>query len=118
SMPVYCLSPLYRTLAYSSSYLRGRLSFPTRRSSDLRTRLVRCTTYSEVANSAPPPKAKITRLVWIGRIRPKLIQGRSKFSCGQRSEEPSELQSRENLVCRLLLEKKKKKNYHIDHQSN
>src|SRR5207302_10747408 len=31
-------------------------------------------------------------------------------SCSQRSEEhTSELQSRENLVCRLLLEKKKKK---------
>src|SRR5436309_11567722 len=33
---------------------------------------------------------------------------------GQRSEEhTSELQSRENLVCRLLLEKKKKKNKNI-----
>src|SRR5215475_15714600 len=38
-----------------------------------------------------------------------LIQGR-KFPLSLRSEEhTSELQSRENLVCRLLLEKKKKK---------
>src|SRR5207302_10726487 len=35
---------------------------------------------------------------------------RLPISCGSRSEEhTSELQSRENLVCRLLLEKKKKK---------
>src|SRR5207342_3975037 len=30
--------------------------------------------------------------------------------CGRSEEHTSELQSRENLVCRLLLEKKKKKN--------
>ena len=37
----------------------------------------------EVANNALPPKAKITRLVWIGRMRPKLVQGRSRLSAGQ-----------------------------------
>src|SRR5436309_13451730 len=37
-------------------------------------------------------------------------RGRPSAIAGQRSEEhTSELQSRENLVCRLLLEKKKKK---------
>src|SRR5207302_8152227 len=36
---------------------------------------------------------------------------------GTRSEEhTSDLQSRENLVCRLLLEKKKQKNTHLHHQ--
>src|SRR5579883_3566357 len=36
-----------------------------------------------------------------------------------RSEEhTSELQSRENLVCRLLLEKKKKKKYNLQHCTN
>src|SRR5436309_9338260 len=38
------------------------------------------------------------------------IRGATAPRCGSRSEEhTSELQSRENLVCRLLLEKKKKK---------
>src|SRR2546427_9422991 len=37
----------------------------------------------------------------------------------KRSEEhTSELQSQSNLVCRLLLEKKKKKNQHKDHKLN
>src|SRR6266511_6438951 len=34
---------------------------------------------------------------------------------GRSEEHTSELQSRENLVCRLLLEKKKKKRIHIYH---
>src|SRR2546429_6021634 len=39
---------------------------------------------------------------------------RSRWTSTQRSEEhTSELQSRLHLVCRLLLEKKKKKNYYI-----
>src|SRR5690606_39797636 len=46
------------------------------------------------AGSAPPVRA--------------LLPGRQKPAAGSRSEEhTSELQSRENLVCRLLLEKKK-----------
>src|SRR5690606_39722569 len=45
---------------------------------------------------------------------------RSSAGCGGRPASPrseehtSELQSRENLVCRLLLEKKKKKEHHPD----
>src|SRR5690606_39849735 len=35
---------------------------------------------------------------------------RKESACGRSEEHTSELQSRENLVCRLLLEKKKKKN--------
>src|SRR5579884_4452323 len=43
--------------------------------------------------------------------RASLSNGRWRL-CGPRSEEhTSELQSRGHLVCRLLLEKKKKKNY-------
>src|SRR5436309_14304137 len=42
------------------------------------------------------------------------LSSRSATSSSVRSEEhTSELQSRENLVCRLLLEKKKKKIVHI-----
>src|SRR5690606_40627468 len=38
---------------------------------------------------------------------------RSMFSMARSEEHTSELQSRENLVCRLLLEKKKKKNRRV-----
>src|SRR5690606_41613010 len=68
------------------------LSFPTRRSSDLRTR--RPPRGSAPDGTAPPR----------GRGPPGGGPARSR----DRSEEhTSELQSRENLVCRLLLEKKK-----------
>src|SRR5690606_40848807 len=43
----------------------------------------------------------------LGRLQ---VPGAGRQPCGHRSEEhTSELQSRENLVCRLLLEKKKKR---------
>src|SRR5436309_6233401 len=59
--------------------------FPTRRSSDLGRLAERITGFTRPGEDGPPP----------GRVKP-------------RSEEhTSELQSRENLVCRLLLEKKK-----------
>src|SRR5690606_40682827 len=42
-----------------------------------------------------------------------IVNGKYRIEGGMRSEEhTSELQSRENLVCRLLLEKKKKKCYY------
>src|SRR5947209_11484962 len=68
--------------------------FPTRRSSDLGSR--------RALTGAPPPGAAVSPPGWRGartatRRRPRL-----------RSEEhTSELQSRQYLVCRLLLEKKK-----------
>src|SRR5690606_41121807 len=50
--------------------------------------------------SRPPLKARFCQLT----------NGHSNYTRSRRSEEhTSELQSRENLVCRLLLEKKKKK---------
>src|SRR5690606_41668069 len=102
-------------------FLRGsgdhqlRLSFPTRRSSDLSGRgappssvgfavagspvTARCTRCSP--SRAGPPAAS-------GGARPPARQARRAYPPGRRSEEhTSELQSRENLVCRLLLEKKK-----------
>src|SRR5690606_40636936 len=45
---------------------------------------------------------------WGGHLNPELcgLQGRKNLtSCGRSEEHTSELQSRENLVCRLLLEK-------------
>src|SRR2546427_3668180 len=48
----------------------------------------------------------------IGRALHRSFAGRGAGSVPRRSEEhTSELQSQSNLVCRLLLEKKKKKNY-------
>src|SRR5690606_40928824 len=83
----------------------GLHSFPTRRSSDL----------------APARKASVASLTFASRFLPVAVfdvfsscSTRSPMSlrtseirCHSRSEEhTSELQSRENLVCRLLLEKK------------
>src|SRR5690606_42013666 len=76
--------------------LRVLHSFPTRRSSDLavRTSTTLCVTWPK---RAPPSQLKILPA--------------TSWMTGEwcRSEEhTSELQSREKLVCRLLLEKKKK----------
>src|SRR5690606_41756950 len=80
------------------------LSFPTRRSSDLSA------TAAAVRAARKSCSVGAPRPIWSGRF---LIIGRpSRGSwtapATPRSEEhTSELQSRENLVCRLLLEKKK-----------
>src|SRR3712207_7678751 len=42
-------------------------------------------------------------------FQPKLLQGKRILVTGRSEEHTSELQSRQYLVCRLLLEKKKKK---------
>src|SRR5690606_41913499 len=44
-----------------------------------------------------------------GRLARLLTRGNRRTRKGRSEEHTSELQSRENLVCRLLLEKKKKK---------
>src|SRR5436309_12234149 len=46
------------------------------------------------------------------------VQGRARQSAERSEEHTSELQSRENLVCRLLLEKKKKKKKKYLHRQN
>src|SRR5690606_40620604 len=92
----------------SSGHPRLLPSFPTRRSSDLPA-----SARAMAASSAlsPPPTTHTvwprwragssSRLATLGRFSPGMPRVR-------RSEEhTSELQSRENLVCRLLLEKKK-----------
>src|SRR5690606_42080094 len=102
SPPVIVVFPLY-----ASRHHPHRHSFPTRRSSDLhrgqdaatgRLRLGLCFIVQQ----------GLMGLVKIGngleadeRQQHDGLQGRSE-------EHTSELQSRENLVCRLLLEKKKK----------
>src|SRR5690606_41977564 len=79
-------------------------SFPTRRSSDLSSR-------------AQFLSAGFSRLCWSARrLQPRAVstvQGsahhpsRSRTAVWRSEEHTSELQSREKLVCRLLLEKKK-----------
>src|SRR5690606_39507992 len=80
--------------------LPGLPSFPTRRSSDL--------LYREIRKASPPkgmlPYSVDWFMTWLPNIHATMFYSHFQF----RSEEhTSELQSRENLVCRLLLEKKK-----------
>src|SRR5207237_5843687 len=92
-------------------------SFPTRRSSDLvSTRAITCT--ETCASLLPTMSASVNPSA--NHRFPQVQQGsiRHREKCGligrwaaARSEEhTSELQSHLNLVCRLLLEKKKKHN--------
>src|SRR6266496_6447301 len=69
------------------------------------------------SGSASPPRALNTPAVWSTRPRESNTAAKYTFSSaddGRRSrseEHTSELQSRRDLVCRLLLEKKKNKEY-------
>src|SRR5690606_40041116 len=96
---------------YSYRSHRHPHSFPTRRSSDLiggrryddtdpyrrRTRLRRCRS-ADARYLAPAARD----------AAPLCTHRRSSDDAPRSEEHTSELQSRENLVCRLLLEKKKK----------
>src|SRR5207302_5738768 len=86
---------------YCSLHHRDLHSFPTRRSSDLvRPAAVRSGTWDPSSRGAAGSAAHACR----ARCT------RARCPPSARSEEhTSELQSRENLVCRLLLEKKKNK---------
>src|SRR5690606_41291306 len=95
--------------------LRYLHSFPTRRSSDLQ--LARVERLGDVIVGAHlQPHDAVDVVAPAGDEddadagpRPELAGEREAVLAGQRSEEhTSELQSRENLVCRLLLEKKKR----------
>src|SRR5690606_41041689 len=93
-------------------------SFPTRRSSDLASRRSRTGTVGRASPDVPMVCTGSALRLSLGRMTKS---GASRQSgggggagadvSGVRSEEhTSELQSRENLVCRLLLEKKKQDN--------
>src|SRR5690606_40206710 len=97
---------VYFSFFYCYGDHRALHSFPTRRSSDLVTGMPATLRFSkmhgagndfvvlDLRDGSPPPPAALCRAL------------------ADRSEEhTSELQSRENLVCRLLLEKKKKKKH-------
>src|SRR5690606_41923399 len=105
-----CPATLSATL-YSLPGPPAPLSFPTRRSSDL-------STGRAVIGRSITLRGDVTGdedLVIQGRVEGSVDLGQHSVTVGAdgevnaRSEEhTSELQSRENLVCRLLLEKKKK----------
>src|SRR2546426_8691469 len=56
----------------------------------------------------PQPQPLRSTSYWSGAIRDRAVFSRSSAQMGRSEEHTSELQSPCNLVCRLLLEKKKK----------
>src|SRR5690606_41012031 len=113
------LSYLFLSLfsSYSFYLLLDLPSFPTRRSSDL-------VEYPDYPYR-PIPDAQMMEFQFLRVYNTFMYRYKdTRFFMGLgyhldihqniRSEEhTSELQSRENLVCRLLLEKKKLNNYHV-----
>src|SRR5690606_41337179 len=102
--PLIAVSALRRQLSFFAQRPgahRALHSFPTRRSSDLP-----CDNHRHRHGSTPEIRhsKQIFDLIDHRRYRLAALH----FSCGRSEEHTSELQSRENLVCRLLLEKKKK----------
>src|SRR5690606_39395716 len=104
-------------VVYSASDFHELAPFPTRRSSDLKRDFLvhpRRRPLAEEGEMRPADKRRNDK---IGRRRLDLRDGRTEIGDiereeidghGLRSEEhTSELQSRESIVCRLLLEKKK-----------
>src|SRR5690606_39879549 len=98
-------SPSYLAMCFSfpacHSDHRELHSFPTRRSSDLT--FVRWQPLSIRAGKCMPEPSMRQRL-WGSKSR-SVSRSLMRW-CGRSEEHTSELQSRENLVCRLLLEKK------------
>src|SRR5690606_42111506 len=93
---------------HSFSHHRALHSFPTRRSSDLHVII----TYMLVKQSVDQfllTQSCVYAGIYVNLTNKRMsIVGLLFDQLGARSEEhTSELQSRENLVCRLLLEKKK-----------
>src|SRR5258707_6685557 len=75
-----------------------------------RSTLFPYTTLFRSRRARPKSSHCATASMGVSRRRWKLWGGSSNI-CGRSEEHTSELQSRQYLVCRLLLEKKKKKKY-------
>src|SRR5690606_41378453 len=100
---------------HCSVYLRALPSFPTRRSSDLQY-LPRVDLFANFnyIGRVPDNRTFVTSVdddPFTFRSETESFFSRSywnpSINAGRSEEHTSELQSRENLVCRLLLEKKK-----------
>src|SRR5690606_40627637 len=103
---------------YGCSHLRYLHSFPTRRSSDLLISFtIGCIALMSRSDLLPKSLLKNFNIIYFVSLLATQIRIQftflRQFDSGRanlRSEEhTSELQSRENLVCRLLLEKKNKR---------
>src|SRR5699024_12787181 len=101
----------------SHVHRRDLHSFPTRRSSDLGTHPE---TWSYYWRGRPPRSTVMScrQLLFGRRIRLCATVATGDLSMGRadRKEHTSELQSRFDLVCRLLLEKKKQKTHRAARQ--
>src|SRR5690606_40489336 len=105
--------PLLPSLFFfsSSGDHRDLHSFPTRRSSDLMRTLI--------LEGAIPDAALLASVLLLGEaIRSRRRLARAHDLLLRSEEHTSELQSRENLVCRLLLEKKKNNNTVPNHPNH
>src|SRR5437016_11490426 len=81
-------------------------SFPTRRSSDLKPKFVPPAVIRWRSGAIPPP---CSQQLQPAQLRLRRCSWRCVPPGGRSEEHTSELQSLTNLVCRLLLEKKKNK---------
>src|SRR5690606_41526690 len=105
---VTILTPSYSSIHCSAAH-RDLHSFPTRRSSDLQFNAI-----PQGVKFLVDLRADLLRFVTEDPLLKPLdreLETRLSawFDVGRSEEHTSELQSRENLVCRLLLEKKKNK---------
>src|SRR5207249_7446890 len=102
----------------SSRHHRHLLSFPTRRSSDLSSSAtgVGVASYTRdrgsIARRPSPTSSSATRRRSRSSRCRRSRRRRTSMTLIRSEEHTSELQSRFDLVCRLLLEKKKTINYH------
>src|SRR5699024_11527138 len=107
--PTTALYPISLVCFHCPGAPRALHSFPTRRSSDL-------TGSAPDSPNAGSPSTSPNRPSSGSRSRATTPPtGRAR--CARSEEHTSELQSRSDLVCRLLLEKKKKKNKRDQHNT-
>src|SRR5207247_10839289 len=98
---------------YRHAHLPPLLSFPTRRSSDLESdhhRLLHSASFRSACTSSAVRERHAptgNRPRRSGPIRTRTSRTTSRPTASRSEEHTSELQSRVDLVCRLLLEKKK-----------
>src|SRR5690606_41747125 len=105
--PVFLIPILSLFVVFINHYAAHRVlhSFPTRRSSDLIGMILDTTPLLPWRPAILSPSV----ILRFWAMETRTIMFTSAGSSSRSEEHTSELQSRENLVCRLLLEKKNKK---------
>src|SRR5205085_11312927 len=108
SVYCYCVFSSYFLFQRSRDHL-ARHSFPTRRSSDLGAVLQRhLGDGRDLAAERRGHRHAARPLAAVGGGERAALPAAGELADGRSEEHTSELQSQSNLVCRLLLEKKKK----------